>query len=266
MLKFVCFFLVRMEHSMPPQLSTEIINNNVSRMVTGRAQGEVQIMRLFALTTAAIIGATFMGASNQVERGATFMGASNQVEQIATLKPKITVKDPAETSRTIMVNPGDYLAKIADANSSTVQRIYDANTEINSPDLIFPGQNIRIPGSKEQLASRPLPSDVTTATSQATAELATKNSVFTTSSAAVVASDSVWDRLAACESGGNWAINTGNGFYGGLQFTLSSWRATGGSGSPSDASRDEQIARGQSLFTSQGWGAWPACSAKLGLS
>ena len=53
---------------------------------------------------------------------------------------------------------------------------------------------------------------------------------------------SVWDRLAQCESGGNWAINTGNGYYGGLQFTLGTWQAYGGSGLPSNASRETQIA------------------------
>ncbi len=76
---------------------------------------------------------------------------------------------------------------------------------------------------------------------------------------------SVWDRLARCESGGNWAINTGNGFYGGLQFSASSWRAVGGSGLPHQASRETQIAMGQRLQARQGWGAWPACSRKLGL-
>ncbi|WP_300342935.1 transglycosylase family protein [Nesterenkonia sp.] len=75
----------------------------------------------------------------------------------------------------------------------------------------------------------------------------------------------VWDRLAECESGGNWSINTGNGFYGGLQFTPQSWQAVGGSGLPHEASREEQINRAQKLQAIQGWGAWPACSAKLGL-
>jgi len=76
---------------------------------------------------------------------------------------------------------------------------------------------------------------------------------------------SIWDSLAQCESGGNWAIATGNGFYGGLQFTLQSWQAVGGSGMPNQASREEQIARGQALQAIQGWGAWPGCAAKLGL-
>ena len=75
----------------------------------------------------------------------------------------------------------------------------------------------------------------------------------------------VWDRLAQCESGGNWSINTGNGYYGGLQFGMTAWRATGGSGRPDQASRAEQIMRAEILLDLQGWGAWPACSRKLGL-
>lgn len=75
----------------------------------------------------------------------------------------------------------------------------------------------------------------------------------------------VWYALAQCESGGDWGAATGNGFWGGLQFTLSSWRAVGGSGYPHHASPSEQIARGQALQRLQGWGAWPACSRKLGL-
>jgi resuscitation-promoting factor RpfB len=75
----------------------------------------------------------------------------------------------------------------------------------------------------------------------------------------------VWDQLAQCESGGNWAINTGNGYYGGLQFTLSTWQAYGGSGYPHHASRETQIAVAERVQNGQGWGAWPACAAELGL-
>lgn len=73
-----------------------------------------------------------------------------------------------------------------------------------------------------------------------------------------------WDRLAQCEAGGNWAINTGNGYYGGLQFSLSSWRAVGGTGLPSEHSREIQIAMGQRLHASGGWGHWPGCSRSFG--
>lgn len=83
--------------------------------------------------------------------------------------------------------------------------------------------------------------------------------------APAVSDGSVWDRLAACESGGNWSANTGNGFYGGLQFSLSTWRSLGGSGYPHEASRSEQISRAQALQARAGWGQWPSCSSKLGL-
>ena len=86
-----------------------------------------------------------------------------------------------------------------------------------------------------------------------------------TQSSKKLTENSVWDRLATCEAGGNWSINTGNGYYGGLQFSLSSWKAVGGSGLPSNASRQEQISKGKRLQSVQGWGAWPACSRKLGL-
>ncbi|WP_104086507.1 transglycosylase family protein [Arthrobacter sp. GMC3] len=75
-----------------------------------------------------------------------------------------------------------------------------------------------------------------------------------------------WDALAQCESGGNWAINTGNGYSGGLQFSASTWAAYGGAGSPASASREQQIAVAERIQAGQGWGAWPACSAQLGLS
>ena len=75
----------------------------------------------------------------------------------------------------------------------------------------------------------------------------------------------VWDRLAKCESGGNWKINTGNGYYGGLQFSAGTWRSVGGSGLPHQHSREEQIKRGKILQQRAGWGQWPSCTRKLGL-
>ena len=87
--------------------------------------------------------------------------------------------------------------------------------------------------------------------------------------AANAAPDSDWDRLAQCESGGNWAINTGNGYHGGLQFSPSTWAAYGGTEfapTANQATREQQIAVAERTLAGQGWGAWPACSAKLGLN
>ncbi|WP_067670044.1 transglycosylase family protein [Nocardia miyunensis] len=85
---------------------------------------------------------------------------------------------------------------------------------------------------------------------------------------AAAAPDADWDKLAQCESGGNWGINTGNGFHGGLQFTPSTWASYGGTqyaSSPEHASKDQQIAVAEKVLATQGWGAWPSCSSHLGL-
>lgn len=80
------------------------------------------------------------------------------------------------------------------------------------------------------------------------------------SSTAVAQADwANWDAVAQCESGGNWHADTGNGFYGGLQFKESTWRQYGGQGSPADASRDEQIAVANRVLDGQGPSAWPKC-------
>jgi len=82
---------------------------------------------------------------------------------------------------------------------------------------------------------------------------------------ASAAPESAWDKLAQCESGGNWSINTGNGYYGGIQFNVGTWRAYGGTGMPHQASKAQQIAVAERTLAAQGWNAWPACSRKMGL-
>jgi hypothetical protein len=85
---------------------------------------------------------------------------------------------------------------------------------------------------------------------------------------AEAASMRTWNRLAQCESSGRWHINTGNGYYGGLQFSPSTWRAFGGRKYATNAHRAtkrEQIRIAERVRRHQGWGAWPACSRKLGL-
>ena len=83
---------------------------------------------------------------------------------------------------------------------------------------------------------------------------------------AYASGSTVWDQLAQCESGGNWAINTGNGYYGGLQFNLSTWQSYGGSGYPHQNSREQQIAIAERVRAATGgYGSWPHCSQSLGL-
>lgn len=78
----------------------------------------------------------------------------------------------------------------------------------------------------------------------------------------------VWDHIAQCESGGDWSINTGNNYFGGIQFSKTSWDAMGGqefAEYPHHASKAEQIIVAEKLQDVQGWGAWPVCSKKIGL-
>jgi uncharacterized protein YabE (DUF348 family) len=94
-------------------------------------------------------------------------------------------------------------------------------------------------------------------------EVGTQEEVVTSNYAG---GSTVWDSLAQCESGGNWAINTGNGYYGGLQFNLGTWHAYGGSGYPHQNSREAQIAVAERVRAATGgYGSWPACAASLGL-
>ncbi|WKD61720.1 Resuscitation-promoting factor Rpf2 precursor [Corynebacterium ciconiae DSM 44920] len=111
-------------------------------------------------------------------------------------------------------------------------------------------------------------------TASTTAKIAAGTMVVGAATAAMAptasaAPDSDWDRLAQCESGGNWHINTGNGFHGGLQFHPATWNAHGGqqfAPTADRASREQQIVVAERVLASQGWGAWPACSARLGLN
>jgi resuscitation-promoting factor RpfB len=120
------------------------------------------------------------------------------------------------------------------------------------------GEIVKRTKIKSKLIKKPVPEVILVGT-KTTTTTAKKSSRSSTPSG------SVWDKLAQCESGGNWSINTGNGYYGGLQFSLSTWRAYGGSGYPHKASREEQIRIAKKVQASDGWGAWPACTSKLGL-
>jgi LysM repeat protein len=154
----------------------------------------------------------------------------------------------------VTVAEGDTLIAIADANQTTYVRIFDANDGIQDPDLIHPGDSLRIPGANEQLPDRPIPA------AYAAANPLPAVYSYSAPKAAPVSytSGSNWDKIAACESGGNWAINTGNGYYGGLQFTQATWAGAGGlayAPRADLATPAQQIAVASKL----GLGNWPVC-------
>lgn len=212
-------------------------------------------------------------ASFALAVGLFFGGPSTKAVEAA--EQTKTNKKPAKV--VVEVQPGDSLSKIANKKKTTYQRIFYANKSIADPDIIHPGDKLRIPSKSEKLKERTIPSNQapkqqtrvqsTSSSSQqsyqAPAATPTPAPAPAVSSSAV--SGSVWDRLASCESGGNWSINTGNGYYGGVQFSAATWRAVGGTGLPHQHSKAEQIKRAQILQARSGWGQWPACSSMLGL-
>ena len=116
---------------------------------------------------------------------------------------------------------------------------------------------VSVPAVTEPAVSVPAVSEPTAAASGNTG-----------ASAPAVANASAFDALAGCESGGNWAINTGNGFYGGVQFDRGTWLSNGGGAYaplPNQASREQQIAIASKVQAARGWSPWPSCSSKLGL-
>jgi resuscitation-promoting factor RpfB len=115
-------------------------------------------------------------------------------------------------------------------------------------------------GTKHHVAPAPAPTPAPTSASASAAPAPTASNYASGST--------VWDAIAQCESGGNWAINTGNGYYGGLQFNSSTWLAYGGGAyapTANLASREEQIAVAERVQAAQGWGAWPVCSVQAGV-
>jgi LysM repeat protein len=195
--------------------------------------------------------------------------SAQPVDAVQRGQAKIVAAQSDQKRKKITVKRGDTLSKIAkQAKLASWRPIWDLNKKVAHPNLIYPGQKLVLPAKGEKIKHRPLPALAVTrvvSSERAAAPASSSRRSTVTRSAAAPAGGGVWDRLAQCESGGNWGTSTGNGYSGGLQFAPGTWRANGGTGSAHNASRAEQIRVAERVRASQGWGAWPACSAKLGL-
>jgi LysM repeat protein len=219
--------------------------------------------------TARLSAVTGLGAAVLVSAFA-LPAMAEPVNAVQRGPAKIVAAKNDQQRKTVVVKRGDSLSKLAKRAKLTSWRpLWDLNKKIKHPNLIYPGQKLLIPAKGEKVKHRPLPALVVTrAVSQERAAApasSSRRSTVTRSASTSSVGGGVWDRLAQCESGGNWGTNTGNGYSGGLQFAPGTWRANGGTGSAHNASRAEQIRVAERVRASQGWGAWPACSSKLGL-
>lgn len=194
-------------------------------------------------TVAAILG----GHSSQAH-------AQTQTSTTKKQQPKV-VK--------VVVKPGDSLSKIAKVKKTSYKRIFYANKQVKHPDLIYPGDKLRIPSKDEKLKKRPLPGASVhhTAPKVSTSSNSSSSYSYKPAKPVYASGSSIWHRIAACESGGNWAINTGNGYYGGLQFTQSTWVGAGGlkyAPRADLATPAQQIAIASKLSLSN----WPVCGQR----
>ena len=173
------------------------------------------------------------------------------------------------------VRPGDSLSAIAAhayGRAADWPAVWWANRhQVANPDMIAAGQWLRLPASGEvpswmaraALAATSAPAPATAAP-VSTPQADPAAPVQAAASVPASSGGANWSAIAACESGGNWGASTGNGFYGGLQFTEQTWRAYGGgqyASSANLASESQQIAVAQRVLAGQGIGAWPVCGA-----
>ncbi len=185
-------------------------------------------------------------------------------EKVKTDKKKVKTDKkaaPAPVARghaTHTVRKGEYLSSIArDRGLRSWKPLYALNKhQIKDPDIIEIGQVLRLPGKARDKDDK--------AKTAVRAKAAPSPRVEKTSSTRPAGGN--WARLRQCESGGNYRINTGNGYYGAYQFDLRTWRSVGYSGYPHKASPATQDAAARKRQAQRGWAPWPACSAKLGLS
>ncbi|MFF2622056.1 transglycosylase family protein [Oerskovia jenensis] len=145
---------------------------------------------------------------------------------------------------------------------TTVDGVEESRVLVSDGVTADPVAKVVVQGTKERPKAAPAPAPKPAATPKASAPAAAAPAPAAAPS--TVGGD-VWAALAKCESGGNPATNTGNGYYGLYQFSAGTWKSMGGSGLPSQASAEEQTMRAQMLQARSGWGQWPACSKKLGL-
>jgi len=220
--------------------------------------------------TVALTGITILPAAAHEVAVPPPAGLATPQQTGADAADAVDLPGPA-TARIHIVERGESLSKIAVQYGYSEfdgwRRLYDANTDVANPNVIEVGQKLQIPAATDDVAARDLPVVAPARRGERAASRSGRTSA-PASGGAAVAGAGVWDQLAACESGGNWSINTGNGYRGGLQFHPQTWTGFGGgefAATADQASRDQQIAVAQRVQAKQGWGAWPACSRKLGL-
>lgn len=166
--------------------------------------------------------------------------------------------DPSKQVKHHKVQTGESLSTIAELEHLDSWRpLWNVNKDLTDPDIITVDQDLVVPDGPTE--DRPVPEKPLAAAPATTANVTYSAPVSRHASATNFSEGAggVLGRVRMRESGGNYATNTGNGYYGAYQFDLGTWRGVGGSGLPSDASPAEQDARAQALYAKRGCSPWP---------
>ena len=229
-----------------------------------------------AVSVVTPVAATVLDAGGKVAANAAGRTVG---EYLAKMGVPLIQQDTVKPSANSPVTPGMTIAVNRNRTATvTVTEPYTAPPKkVDDPKLINGKTEIKDPGKpgkqevqyREHVVDGKVVSREKVGSKVLDAGIAGVTAVGTAPGAPFVPAGSVWDRLVQCEATGNWAINTGNGFYGGVQFDYGTWlRHGGGKYAPTadKATREEQIDIARKTLKAQGWGAWPSCSSKLGLS
>lgn len=209
-------------------------------------------MQKFVMLTAAGLGVALSLSSAAMAGNAKDGGSPKpSPKPVHVSKPA-----PPPPPKTYTVQPGDNLSAIAQTEQlDSWHPLWNANPGLTDPNLIYAGQNLVVPTGPT--TDRPLPQGVV-APALVSYSAPSGNYTYRRSPANYAAgAGGLLARIRQRESGGNYADNTGNGYYGAYQFSLGTWRGVGGSGLPSDASPAEQDMRAQMLFNERGCSPWP---------
>ncbi len=218
-------------------------------------------MHKLLLTMAFAAGATALIGGNALAGNSSNAQMTGQTVQNNTPQTSQTTQP---TSKTYLVQSGDNLSTIAQQqNLDSWRPLWNVNPSITDPNLIYAGQNLVVPTGST--SDRPLPTDTTSLPTRTYAPSggqlyssnATTMSVTHTTANYAAGAPGLMARIRQRESGGNYADNTGNGFYGAYQFTIGTWQSVGGTGLPSNASPAEQDMRAQILYNERGCSPWP---------
>lgn len=227
------------------------------------------------------MGSLVDGGSDDVVEVTTDVAAGDEVVRAAALDGPTGVRELlSETTTTLVEASGATTSTTTEAPTTTTVATTEPADEVEDEPEPEPTTTTNPPLARAlttgdddgpeapttTAAPRPAPATTVAPTTTTTT---TAPPEATSSSEGYAYDDprstQVWYDLAQCESGGDWSIDTGNGYYGGLQFSLGTWESVGGSGYPHEHPASTQIEFGRQLQARQGWGAWPHCSEELGL-